>query len=82
MEAENILQQTIDDLREKFKNADLEAQAALLAKIRDEIDFFVKEENDNSDSTDGTFDVLSDLAKSVQEDFEELIDADSNKKNL
>ena len=29
MEAENILQQTIDDLREKFKNADREAQAAL-----------------------------------------------------
>ena len=65
---------------EKFKNADHEAQMRQLSKITDEIEQFIREENNNSDAADGAFDVLSDLAESVQEDFEELIDADSDKK--
>ena len=78
--AKNKLQQTINDLCKKIKNADHGAQAELLAKITDEIEQFVREENGSSDATDGAFDVLSNLVKSVQEDFEELIDADSVKK--
>ena len=72
-------QQAINDLCKKIKNADHEAQAELLVKITEEIEQFIREENGR---TDGAFDVLSNLVKSVHEDFEELIDADSVKKNL
>ena len=77
---ENKSQQTIDDLYEKSKNADHEAQVALLAKITNEIKPLIREENGKSDATDSAFDVLSDLAESLQKDFEELIEADSDKK--
>ena len=80
MEVENKSQQTIDDLYEKSKNADHEAQVALLAKIINEMKQLIREENGKSDATDGAFDVLSDLAESLQKDFEELIEADSDKK--
>ena len=80
MEVENKSQQTIDDLYEKSKNADHEAQVALLAKITNEIKPLIREENGKSDATDSAFDVLSDLAESLQKDFEELIEADSDKK--
>ena len=80
MEVENKSQQTIDDLYEKSKNADHEAQVALLAKITNEMKQLIREENGKSDATDGAFDVLSDLAESLQKDFEELIEADSDKK--
>ena len=80
MEVENKSQQTIDDLYEKSKNADHEAQVALLAKITNEIKPLIREENGKSDATDSATDVLSDLAESLQKDFEELIEADSDKK--
>ena len=80
MKVENKSQQTIDDLYEKSKNADHEAQVALLAKITNEIKPLIREENGKSDATDSAFDVLSDLAESLQKDFEELIEADSDKK--
>lgn len=80
MEVENKSQQTIDDLYQKSKNADHEAQVALLAKITNEIKQLIREENGKSDTTDSAFDVLSEVAESLQEDFEELIEADSNKK--
>ena len=80
MEVENKSQQTIDDLYEKSKNADHEAQVALLAKITNEIKPLIREENGKSDATDSAIDVLSDLAESLQKDFEELIEADSDKK--
>lgn len=75
-------QQAINDLCKKIKSADHEAQAELLVKITEEIEQFIREENGSSDRTDSAFDVLSNLVKSVHEDFEELIDADSVKKNL
>lgn len=80
MKVENKSQQKIDDLYEKSKNADHEAQVALLAKITNEIKPLIREENGKSDATDSAFDVLSDLAESLQKDFEELIEADSDKK--
>ena len=80
MEVENKSQQTIDDLYEKSKNAGHEAQVALLAKITNEMKQLIREENGKSDATDSAFDVLSDLAESLQKDFEELIEADSDKK--
>ena len=53
----------------------------MLAKSTDQIEQFIKQGNNNSNSTDGTFDHLSDLAESVQEDFDELTDANSDKKS-
>ena len=49
METEDKSQQTIDNLCKKLKNSDHEVQVALLAKITDEIEQFIREENDNSD---------------------------------
>ena len=43
MEAKNKSQKTIDDLCKKFKTADHEAQAALLVKITDKIEQFIRE---------------------------------------
>ena len=82
MEVENKSQQTINDVCGEFKNADHEAQARLLAKITDEIEQFKRGENNNSGATDGAFEVLGAIAESIQEDFEELIDADSDKKKV
>ena len=82
MEVESKSQQTIDDVCEKFKNADHEAQARLLAKITDEIEQFIMGENNNSDATDGAFEVLSAIAESIKEDFEKLIDTGRDKKKF
>ena len=51
-------------------------------KITNEVEQFIREENDNSDSTDGAFDALSDIAQSAQEDFDELIDVGSDKEKF
>ena len=82
MATKNKLQQTIDELCEKLKDADQEAQLGLLVKIANEVEQFIREENDNSDSADGAFDALRDIAQSAQEDFDELIDVGSDKKSL
>ena len=82
MATKNKSQQTIDELCEKLKDADHEAQVGLLVKITNEVEQFIREENDNSYSTDGAFDALSDIAQSAQEDFDELIDVGSDKKKF
>ena len=59
-----------------------DVQAELLPKITDKTEQLIRQENSDNNSTNGTFGLLSDLAESVQEGFEELIDADSNKKKF
>ena len=39
-------------------------------------------EDENRDSTDGVFDVLGEIADSLQEDFEELLGISSNEKHF
>ena len=83
MATKNKSQQTIDELCEKLKDADHEAQGGLLVKITNEVEGkFIREENNNSDSTDGAFNALSDIAQSAQEDFDELIDVGSDKEKF
>ena len=53
--AKTKLQQTINDLCKKIKNADHGAQAELLAKVTDENEQFIREENGSSDATDSGF---------------------------
>ena len=59
-----------------------DVHAELLPKITDKTEQLIRQENSYNNSTNGTFGLLSDLAESVQEGFEELIDADSNKKKV
>ena len=49
-------------------------------KITENIEQFIRQENNNSDVTDGAFDFLSNLPGSVQKDFGEVIDGNSDKK--
>ena len=46
-----------------------------------EIEQFIRKENGHSDSTDGASAILNNITESAQEDFEEVIDAESDKKN-
>ena len=79
---DNQVQKKIDDICKKRKNVSHNEQVELLAKITNQIQQFIRQENNNSDSTGGAFDLLSDLAESVQEDFDELIDVDRDKKKF
>ena len=49
-------------------------------KITKKFEQFIRQENNNSDTTDGAFVFLSNLPGSVQKDFEEVIDGKSDKK--
>ena len=53
----------------------------LLEKIN-ELETFLSLEINEADSIDGIFDFLKDLSDSVQEEFEELIAGNSNKKHF
>ena len=52
----------------------------LLEKINSELEIFLSKETNEADSIDGIFDFLKDLSDSVQEEFEELIAGNSDKK--
>ena len=54
----------------------------LLEKIKNELETFLSLEINEADSIDGIFDFLKDLSDSVQEEFEELIAGNSNKKHF
>ena len=75
-------QEKIDDLFETFTWSDKESQALLFEKINKKTEAFLAEENNSSDSTDGVFDFLSRLSDSVQEEFEELLSGDIDKKRF
>ena len=71
-------QEKIDDLFETFTWSDKESQALLFEEMNKEIETFLAEENNSSDSADGVFDFLSRLSDSVQEEFHELLSGDSD----
>ena len=50
--------------------------------MKKEIEAFLAEGNNNSDSADGIFDFLSRLSDSVQEEFDEHLSSDSDKKRF
>ena len=76
--AVDITQEKIDDLFETFTWPDKESQALLFEVMNKEIETFLAEENNSSDSADGVFDFLSRLSDSVQEEFHELLSGDSD----
>ena len=52
----------------------------IIEEIRKEVQGYLLEESDNTDSTDRVFDFLSTLYEKIQEEFHKLLDGDSNKK--
>ena len=75
-------QEKFDDLFETFTWSDKESQAPLLEEINKEIEAFLAEKNNSSDSTDGVFDFLSLLSDSVQEKFDDPLSRDNDKKRF
>ena len=51
----------------------------IFEEIITELEVYLARESDDADSTDGVLDFLTSLSVEVQEEFEELLDNDSNK---
>ena len=56
--------------------------ALIFQEITRELEAYLARETDDKDSTDGIFDLLSSISDSVQEEFDELISGDSDKKRF
>ena len=56
--------------------------ALIFEEITRELEAYLATESDDQNSTDGIFDLLSSISDSVQEEFDELISGDSNKKHF
>ena len=54
----------------------------IFEEITKELEAYLLEESDETDSTDGIFDFLALLADQVQGEFEELLDGNSDKKRF
>ena len=54
--------------------------ATIFEEITRELEVFLARESDDKDSTHGVFDLLSSISDSVQEEFDELISGNSDKK--
>ena len=72
----------IDELFFKFTQADKESHAQLFEEINKELEALLSKENNDTDSTDGIFDFLSQISDSVEEAFDELLSGDSDKKRF
>ena len=81
MSSDRIKKQ-IDNLLEAFTELKKESQALLLKEINKELEAFLPEENNGNDDTNEVFDFLSQLSVSVQEEFDELLAGDSDKKRF
>ena len=82
MQLENLTATSEEDLfKFEQKGAGLDTDNTLIfEEITRELEAYLGRESDDADSTDSVFDFLTTLADQVQEDFEELLDSDSNKK--
>ena len=79
---DNVEQQNsrkIDKLFETFTKADKVSQARLFEEINKELEAFLSKENNDTDSTDGIFSLLSQISNSLQEEFDELLSGDSDR---
>ena len=75
-------QEKIESLGNNYSKLNTLERVQLFEEITRAISEHVTFENKNRDSTDGIFDVLSKIADSVQEDFEELVGISSSKKHF
>ena len=66
-----------------FEQIDVSSTAGttlIFEEIRKEVEEYLLEESDDADSTDGIFDFLSTLPDTIQEEFDKLLDGNTNKK--
>ena len=66
-----------------FEQIDVSSTAGttlVFEEIRKEVEEYLLEESDDADSTDGIFDFLSTLPDTIQEEFDKLLDGNTNKK--
>ena len=54
----------------------------IFEEINKELEEYLLEKSNDADSTDGVFDFLELLSAKVQEEFDELLEGDSNKKRF
>ena len=82
MQLEKLTATSEEDLfKFERKGAGLDTDNTLIfEEITRELEAYLGRESDDADSTDGVFDFLTTLADQVQEEFEELLDSDSDKK--
>ena len=64
------------------ESSDKISGANLLEKINKDLEVFLSTETIEEDATDGTFDFQRDLSDSVQEEIEELVSGNSDKKRF
>ena len=68
-----------------FKQIDVSSTAdstLIFEEIRKEVEEYLLEESDDADSTDEIFDFLSTLSDKIQEEFDELLDGNTDKKRF
>ena len=66
-----------------FEQIDVSSTAGntlIFEEIRKEVEEYLLEESDDADSTDGIFDFLSTMPDTIQEEFDKLLDGNTNKK--
>ena len=83
MSVENLMATSEEDLfKFEQKGAGLDTNNTLISEeITRELEAYLARESD-ADLTDGVFDFLTTLADQVQEEFDEILDDDSNKKRF
>ena len=83
MSVENLMATSEEDLfKFEQKGAGLDTNNTLIfEEITRELEAYLARESD-ADLTDGVFDFLTTLANQVQEEFDEILDGDSNKKRF
>ena len=77
IETKEQIENLFDDCTD---NSNKIAGAELLEKINKELEVFLSIETNEVDEADEIFDLLGDLSDSLQEEFEELVAGDSDKK--
>ena len=76
-------EEQIDNLLNTYTKLTIEINCEeLLEKINSELEIFLSKETNEADSIDGIFDFLKDPSDSLQEEFEELLAGDSDKKRF
>ena len=83
MSVENLMATSEEDLfKFEQKGAGLDTNNTLISEeITRELEAYLARESD-ADLTDGVFDFLTTLADQVQEEFDEILDDDRNKKRF
>ena len=82
MSLKNLMVTSEEDLfKFKQKGAGLDTDNTLIfEEITRELEAYLARERNDTDSTDGVLDFLTSLSNQVQDEFEELLDGDTDKK--